>query len=251
MFEVIVDMIRTSSPELADYPQSELDLVTCGSKVSFTQTETDLRNLRKGFDKVKGQAPTITKTGDDDKFQERITAFLEESEKQLVTLEENFAKAQAAYEKVVQQYQEDPKKMGPEDFFVTWVTFVSKVRECNEKAAKAKEEIEKQKKREEAAAKKAAGGPAARGGGMMAGALAAEAAARGAARGTRGATRGARGGSTAGGDDDDDEPGKTGATRGVRGATRGGVRGRGGGVASKQVADSLFDNLTAGNVFKK
>lgn len=132
------------------------------------------------------------------------------------------------------------------EFFATWVTFVTKIQESNVKFAKQKEAEEKQKKRDEAAAKKTTGGPPTRG--MNMGALAAEAASRGAARGTRGASRGtSRGGAVetpAAGEPAEPVNPFAGALRGR------GTRGRGG-AASKMVADSLFDDLTAGNVFKK
>lgn len=244
MFEVIVDMIRDQKPELCQYPQAEADLVTAGSKVNLQNTEAEFRKLKAGLTTVTNLAPKITPADPEDKFQGRMEKFLKEATIEVEQLEKDFTAANAAFEMAVTQYSEDPKKMGPEEFFATWVAFVTKILESNAKFQKAELEKEKQRKRDEAAAKKATSPAATRGG---AAALAAEAAAgRGALRGaTRGATRGgARGGPAP---EPEEAPATRGATRGTRGvATRGGARGRGG-----LVADSLFDDLTAGNVFKR
>jgi hypothetical protein len=116
ILEVIVEMIRDQKPELLKFDKSELDLIDEGARVSLQIVEGELKKLRKDFDTMADIAPTITPVSED-KFQKRYQEFQEKASVALEAMEKDFDEANAKYDAVVLAFGEDPKKMGPEEFF--------------------------------------------------------------------------------------------------------------------------------------
>jgi hypothetical protein len=116
ILEVIVEMLQDRKPELLKFDKSELELIDEGARVSLQTLESELKKLRKDFDMTAEIAPTITAVNED-KFQRRYKEFEEKASVALVAMEKDFNEANAKYDAVVLAFGEDPKKMGPEEFF--------------------------------------------------------------------------------------------------------------------------------------
>jgi len=154
VFEVIVEMIKDSKSEFLKFQKPEMELLEAGSRVSLQTIDSELRKLRKEFDAASALAPTITEDGVDDQFQSRWNSFAEKAQTDLVELEGDFKESNTEYETAVTLFAEDPKTMGPEEFFQIWKGFIGKVVEVSEKIDAEREKAEKLKKREEAKKKR-------------------------------------------------------------------------------------------------
>jgi len=153
ILEVIVEMIKDQNPELLKFDKSELELIDEGARVSLQTLEGDLKNLRKNFDSTAQLAPTINPVTDD-KFPQRYKDFEEKAKVDLETMEKDFSDANAKYETVVLAFGEDPKKMGPEEFFLVWKTFCGRVVEISDKIDVERDKAEKLRQREKKRKKK-------------------------------------------------------------------------------------------------
>jgi len=228
VFEVIVEMIKDENNSLLLFSKSELDLVESGARVSLQTLEAEVRKLRKDYDQMSKTAAGIELVGEADLFQSKFTTFLDTAKSDLEVLEKEFTEAQSKYEDLVKLWQEDPKKIGPEEFFTTWKTFTSKIVETSEAIDAEKEKADKLRKREEAKKKREE---------ELATKSSSPTSEEGASEsGTGGGGRGRGGG---------------GAIRG-----RGGFAGRGrGGMAddtkAKALVDDLFAKMQSGNVFRE
>jgi len=247
ILEVIVEMIKDQTPELLKFDKSELELIDEGARVSLQTLEADLKNLRKNFDSTAQIAPTISPVTDD-KFPQRYKDFEEKAKVDLETMEKDFSDANAKYEAVVLAFGEDPKKMGPEEFFLVWKTFCGRIAEISDKIDVERDKAEKlrqrEKKKEEAAKAPARGGGAPRGGRAGPGGRAGEESTGGEAGGEPG------GEESAGGEGGGVARGGGGARRGGPGARGRGRGGRAGNVEDQDVVNSLFAKMQAGNVYK-
>jgi len=247
IFEILVEMIKDQDNKLLLFTKEELELIENGARVSLQTVESELKKLRKDYDAMAKTAPTIEPTGPEDKFQSRFSAFMEKATEELSNMEKDLSASQKKYEEIVNLWREDPKKMGPEEFFVVWKTFVSKIVETSEKIDVEREKAEKLRKREEAKKKREDE-------------LAAKAAAAAASTTTT-----AEGGAPAEGTTGEGEPaagaggpeGEGGAVapvggvaprgrgRGAGGMVRGRGRGRGGGGAPDENSAQLVADLMA------
>jgi len=252
VFDVIVEMIKDQKPDVLVYSKTELDLIDEGARVSLQTLEADINKLRKEFTEVQQLAPTVTPV-EDDLFQERFKAFETKAVVELEAMEKDFKDASKKYEEVVLLFAEDPKAVGPEEFFLHWKTLCSKIVETSTKIDVERDKAEKLRKREEAkkaretpAAGRGAGrgrGPAGRGEGATAEGAAGEGAAEGAtAEGEAGEGASAEGGEGAG----------RGRGRGRGRAMFGGAPGRGGGPGrgDGDMVNELFAKMQTGNVYK-
>jgi len=146
-------MVKDTKPEMLKFQKSEMDLLEAGSRVSLQTIDGELRKLRKDFDTISATVPTITPE-EEDLFQGRWGAFAEKAQADLVELESDFKASNTEYETAVTMFAEDPKTMGPEEFFQTWKNFVGKVVEISEQIDVEREKAEKLRKREEAKKKR-------------------------------------------------------------------------------------------------
>jgi len=156
VFEMIVVMIKDSpkatDAELLKFAKQELELLESGSRVSLQTVDGELKKLRKEFDTICGIAPGITAhpdegTGAEDQFQNRWTKFKEKTSSELSELEADFKDMNTTYESTVLLFAEDPKMMGPEEFFAIWKNFIGKVVEVSEKIDAEREKADKAKKK--------------------------------------------------------------------------------------------------------
>jgi len=225
VFEVIVEMIKDSKSEFLKFQKPEMELLEAGSRVSLQTIDSELRKLRKEFDAASALAPTITEDGVDDQFQTRWNSFAEKAQTDLVELEGDFKESNTEYETAVTLFAEDPKTMGPEEFFQIWKGFIGKVVEVSEKIDAEREKAEKLKKREEAKKKREEQLASPKEADPSGGASGQEEDESGRGRGGGGGARG-------------------GPVRGRGGMQRG--RGRGGGPEDKAAVDALFAKMQAG-----
>jgi len=149
VFDVIIEMIKDQQPDIIKFGKEENDLLEAGSRVSLQTVEAELNKLVKEFDVVSKLYPTINTVDSEDVFAKRINEFAEKAKEDLTKLEENFNSANKTYQDVVLLFGEDPKIMGPEEFFTVWKTLVSKIIETSEKIDVEREKREKERKREE------------------------------------------------------------------------------------------------------
>jgi len=206
-FEIIVEMVKDTQPDLVKFPKPEIDLLEAGSRVSLLTIDGELKKLRKEFDSIVRIAPSIGSADDPtDLFQSRWTSFADKAKGDLSELEADLKESNTEYETAVLSFAEDPKIMGPEEFFQIWKNFVAKVVEISEKIDEEREKAEKlrkreeaKKKREEQLASKPTDGAAAEGEALAEGAEGGEGGGRGAGRGRgrggvpRGGAAGGRG----------------------------------------------------------
>jgi len=149
IFEILVEMIKDQQPELISFSKTESEIIDDGSRVSLQTVESELNKLVKEFEVVCNLAPTIKTVDDEDLFQKRFGEFIIKAKGELTDLQNIFKEANDSYISVVVLFGEDPKIMGPEEFFVIWKTFIGKIIETNEKLTVDKINKEKEKKREE------------------------------------------------------------------------------------------------------
>jgi len=155
VFEIIVEMVKDTKQDLLKFPKTEIDLLEAGSRVSLQTIDGELKKLRKEFDSISALAPSIGAHDDaQDLFQSRWTAFSEKAIGDLAELEGDLKTSVTEYENLVQAFAEDPKIMGPEEFFAVWKNFIAKVVEISEKIDEEREKTEKLRKREEAKKKR-------------------------------------------------------------------------------------------------
>lgn len=240
--------------------------------------EAELKALSKNFNAASEVAPTVELMGEEDQFLKNFTAFADRAKVELAGIEDSFKKANEMFNSVLAGFGEDPKVMGPEEFFGVWKAFCGKIVEIDSKIEVEREKADKIRKREEAKQKRdAAAAPAP----AAAGAAPAEGGAEGAPGGEEAAATGEEGGAEGGSfslnlsrldffvltflpDDGAGRGGRGGARGAARGATRGAVRGatrgatrgaarggRGGAGAGGDpaVVDELFAKMQQGNVF--
>jgi len=149
IFEVIIQMIKDQRPDLINFRKEDNELLEAGARVSLQTVEAELNKLVKDFDVVSALSPTINTVDSDDLFVKRFDEFTVKAKQDLSILEEKFQKANKTYQEVVQLFAEDPKVMGPEEFFNVWKNFVSRTIETSERIDVEKEKRDKERKREE------------------------------------------------------------------------------------------------------
>jgi len=120
-----------------------------GSRVSLQTVEAELNKLLKEFDVVSKLSPTIKMVDEEDLFSKRFEEFAAKAKTDLDKLDETFKAANKTYQEIVLLFGEDPKIMGPEEFFAVWKNLVAKVIETSEKIDVEREKKEKERKREE------------------------------------------------------------------------------------------------------
>jgi hypothetical protein len=98
---------------------------------------------------------TIQSTGPGDLFHEKMKAFVAQAEEDLKKMNEDFKEAEAEYNELVKYFGEDPKAMGPDEFFKYFTTFMEAVEASKKALDVARQKAENEMKR--AAAKKGGG----------------------------------------------------------------------------------------------
>jgi hypothetical protein len=240
--DVLVELVKDQKADLLKFSKEELALLDSGARVSLQTVEAEMKKLSKDFESVTKTAPTIEANGDDDVFQKNFNTFQERAKVELKQMEEDFKKGNDSFLSIVTLFGEDPKIMGPEEFFVVWKNFCAKIVETDSKIDQEREKAEKLKKREKANQKREA---------SFAAPVAGEAGAAGA---EGGGAEGGEGGAAEGGAEGAGARGARGARGAARGA-RGAPRGRGGrggaaaGGGDPAVVDELFAKMQQGNVF--
>jgi len=149
VFDVLIEMIKDQSPDIIDFKKEDNELLEAGSRVSLQTVEAELNKLVKEFDVVITLSPTIKIEAEDDLFAKRFNEFADKAKVDIAKLEETFQSANKTYTDVVLLFGEDPKIMGPEEFFAIWKTLVGKVIETSEKLEVDRVNKEKERKREE------------------------------------------------------------------------------------------------------
>jgi len=117
VFEVLIEMIKDQQPEHIAFTKAESELMDDGARISLQTVESELNKLVKEFGVVSQLAPTINSVGDDDLFAKRFDQFSVRAKVELETMEKQFTQANQNYQDVVTLFGEDPKAMGPEEFF--------------------------------------------------------------------------------------------------------------------------------------
>jgi len=120
VFEVLVEMIKDQKPEVIKFSKEDNEILEAGARVSLQTVEAELNKLLKEFDVVSKLSPTIKTVDEEDLFAKRFEEFANKAKIDLDKLDEQFKAANKTYQEVVLLFGEDPKIMGPEDFFSIW-----------------------------------------------------------------------------------------------------------------------------------
>jgi len=149
ILEIIIEMIKDQQPDTIKFNKEDNELLEAGARVSLQTVEAENTKLIKEFDVVTKLSPTINSVDSEDLFSKRFDDFVEKAKLDLEKLEKNFENSNKSYQEVVLLFGEDPKTMGPEDFFSIWKNFVSKIIEISERIDVEREKRDKERKREE------------------------------------------------------------------------------------------------------
>jgi hypothetical protein len=110
------------------------------------------------FNNIKKAVETIQPTGPGDAFHEKMKAFIAQAEEDLKKMNEDFKTAEAEYSELVKYFGEDPKSVGPDEFFKYFTTFLDAVEASKKALDAARQKAENEMRR--AAAKKGGAGAA-------------------------------------------------------------------------------------------
>jgi len=114
----------------------------------------DLVKLTRELEAVKKSVETVEKRSEADMFHNKLNEFMTVAEEDVKVMNDNYNAMETAYNDLVKFFTEDPKAMGPDEFFVFFKTFNDSVTDQRKKLDAARVAAEKEAKR---AAAKAAG----------------------------------------------------------------------------------------------
>jgi len=147
LMQFLVKTFQQKSPELLELGK-ELKL-EAGVRVNLNQLQGDLGKLTKDFEFVKKSVETVTKL-DGDKFHEKISAFITLAEADLQKMNADFEEANKEFQELVKYYSEDPKQMGPDEFFKNFKGLVDDLEGSLKALEEARVKAEKAAKRDAA-----------------------------------------------------------------------------------------------------
>lgn len=153
---VLVELVQKDRPELLEVVK-ELDALEAAARVNLQQLQSELAKLTKELEVVKGSVATVPSAGADDTYHAKVTEFTTTMTDEVAKMNADFVEMQSAYESVVTFFVEDPKTMGPDEFFALFIAFTKSLDDTIKKLEAARIAAEKAEKR---GAAKAAGGPA-------------------------------------------------------------------------------------------
>jgi len=153
LLTVFVELVQREKPDLLEV-HKELDALEAATRVNLQQLQSELAKLTKELEAVKNSVDTVPSAGEDDVYHSKVTAFTGTMADEVAKMNADFTEMQAAYESVVTFFVEDPKTMGPDEFFALFTAFTKSVDETVKKIEAARIAAEKAEKR---GAAKAAG----------------------------------------------------------------------------------------------
>jgi hypothetical protein len=163
LLTVIVEMLEEKDKELLEFGK-EIDTVDAAVRVNMGMLQGSIGTLTKEFENVVKRSLESVERNDNDKFHTKVEEFIKSAEEDIKKMNDDFGKMEADYESLVKFFAEDPKAMGPDEFFVFFKSFNEAVAECRKKLEQARVAAEKEAKRAQAKATggaKKAGAPAA------------------------------------------------------------------------------------------
>jgi hypothetical protein len=153
---VLVELLQKEKADLLEVAK-DLDSIEAAQRVNLQQLQSELAKLTKELEVVKNSASTVPSAGEDDQYHSKVNAFTATMTEEVVKMNADMTEMVAAYESVVTFFVEDPKTMGPDEFFALFTTFVKSLDETVKKLEAARIAAEKAEKRGAAKAAGAAG----------------------------------------------------------------------------------------------
>ena len=156
LMNVLVELLQKEQPALLEVGK-ELESIEAAQRVNLQQLQSELAKLTKELEAVKNSASTVPSAGEDDQYHSKVNAFTATMTEEVTKMNADLAEMAAAYESVVTFFVEDPKTMGPDEFFALFTTFIKSLDDTIKKIEAARIAAEKAEKR---GAAKAAGASA-------------------------------------------------------------------------------------------
>jgi hypothetical protein len=155
LLTVLVELVQREKADLLEVAK-DLDAIEAAQRVNLQQLQSELAKLTKELEVVKNSASTVPSAGEDDQYHAKVTEFSALMTEEVTKMNSDLTDMQAAYEAVVTYFVEDPKTMGPDEFFALFTTFVKSLDETVKKIEAARIAAEKAEKRGAAKASGAA-----------------------------------------------------------------------------------------------
>jgi len=155
LLTVLVELVQKEKPELLT-ASAELDALEAAQRVNLQQLQSELAKLTKELEVVKNSATTVPSAGDDDQYHGKVNEFTAVMTEEVTKMNSDLTEMQAAYEAVVTYFVEDPKTMGPDEFFALFTAFLKALDDTIKKLEAARIAAEKAEKRGAAKASGAA-----------------------------------------------------------------------------------------------
>ena len=154
---VLVELVQKEKPELLEVVK-ELDALEPAVRVNIQQLQSELGKLTKELEVVKNSVNTVPSAGPDDTYHAKVNEFTTTMTDEVAKMNADFTEMLAAYEAVVTFFVEDPKTMGPDEFFALFIAFTKSLDDTVKKLESARIAAEKAEKRGAAKATGGAGG---------------------------------------------------------------------------------------------
>eukprot|EP01134_Creolimax_fragrantissima_P007079 CFRG7079T1 len=133
---------------------SEVKNIKKASSVNMQTLVSEIKILKSGMNLVKKEIPLQVPKSPGDRFQEKLTNFLETANSQLDTLLEKEATMTTEFNNIVEFFAEDPKKSTPDEFFAYFNTFLTKLENARKDNERDTEKKKREAARQEAAERK-------------------------------------------------------------------------------------------------
>ncbi|XP_049850953.1 formin-A-like [Schistocerca gregaria] len=156
LLTVLVELCQKKNPDLLSVGK-EIESTDSARRVNLQQLQGELSKLNKELEQVKSSVNSVQKAGDDDSFHTKINEFIAKIEPEVAKMNEDFATMQSQYEQTVLYFVEDPKKLGPDEFFSFFIDFVKAIEDAVAKIEAARLAQEKANKGDVRVKRSAAG----------------------------------------------------------------------------------------------
>jgi hypothetical protein len=149
LLHFLANTVENRFADLIDF-HNDLRNVEEASRASEDAMKSGMKTMEEGIKKVKGEVKHHAKPqGKEDKFIEKMKAFLVTGEPTCSKLKEQVTLMEKKYEEIATYFTFDPKKIPMEEFFGDLTTFIKEFERARKENAKIREQLEKQKQAKE------------------------------------------------------------------------------------------------------
>jgi hypothetical protein len=145
LLHFLANTVENRFADLIDF-HNDLRNVEEASRASEDAMKSGMKTMEEGIKKAKGEVKHHAKPqGKEDKFIEKMKAFLATGEPTCSKLKEQVTLMEKKYEEIATYFTFDPKKIPMEEFFGDLNTFIKEFERARKENAKIREQLEKQK----------------------------------------------------------------------------------------------------------